>query len=92
MHIDRLTAILIESKKQIDEYEVKIKSEIEQIELAQKQMMNEFLESFNYNLDTGENYDDALNVIVKFANQAGISLQHVTFEEFSDAMKRRDVF
>ncbi|WP_044937768.1 hypothetical protein [Pseudobutyrivibrio sp. LB2011] len=89
---DRLNAILIESKKQIEEYEIKIKSEIEQIDLNQKQMMKEFLETFNYNLETGENYDEALNAIVKFANQAGISLQHVTFDEFSNAMRRKDVF
>lgn len=69
-----------------------LKSQMKQFELSQKRMMEEFLNSFNYNLQTGENYDEALNAIVKLANQTGISLQHVSFEEFSDAMKRKDVF
>ncbi|WP_026519979.1 hypothetical protein [Butyrivibrio sp. FCS006] len=89
---DRLAAILIESKKQMDEYEAKLKAQISQVELSQKRMMEEFLHSFNYNLETGENYDEALNAIVKFANQAGVALQHASFEEFSDAMRRKDVF
>lgn len=89
---DRLTAILIESKKQMEEYEAKLKSQISHVENSQKRMMEEFLKSFNYNLATGENYDEALNAIVKFANQAGIALQHASFEDFSDAMRRKDVF
>lgn len=89
---DRLTVILIESKKQVDEYEAKLKSQISQVELSQKRMMEEFLYSFNYNLETGENYDEALNAIVRFADQAGIVLQHTSFEEFSDAMRRKDIF
>lgn len=55
-------------------------------------MMNEFLTSFNYNLETGENYDEAFRAIVRFADQAGIALQHVSFTDFSEAMKRKDVF
>ena len=89
---DRLTAILIESKKQIDEYEAQLKSQIAQFELSQRKMMEEFLYSFDYNLETGENYDEALNAIVRFANQAGIALKHTNFEEFADAMGRKDVF
>ncbi len=89
---DRLTAILLESKKQIDEYELQLRAYISQVEASQKRMMDEFLSSFNYNLETGENYDEALNAIVRFANQAGISLQHASFEDFSSAMRRKDVF
>ncbi len=89
---DRLTAILLESKKQIDDYNVRLKAHIAQVESSQKRMMEDFLNSFNYNLETGDNYDEALNSIVRFANQAGISLQHVSFEDFSSAMRRKDVF
>ena len=89
---DKLAAILIESKRQIDEYDSKLKAQLAQIEFSQRRMMEEFLNTFNYNLQTGENYDEALNAIVKFANQAGITLQNATFEEFSDAMRRKDVF
>ena len=89
---DRMAAIYNASKKQMEEYNKQIQSELAQVASSQKQAMNEFLESFNYNLATGENYDEALNAIVKFANQAGIALQHASFSEFSDAMKRKDVF
>lgn len=89
---DRLTALLIESKKKIDEYEIKLKSELEEFEVSQKKAMYDFLSTFNYNLETGENYDSALDAIVKLANQMGIALKHVCFDEFSDAMKRKDVF
>ncbi|SKC04676.1 hypothetical protein SAMN06296386_11576 [Lachnospiraceae bacterium] len=89
---DRLTAILVESKRQIDEYEAKLKAQIAQVELSQKKNMEEFLNTFNYNLKTGENYDEALTAIVKFADQAGIVLQHASFEDFSEAMRRKDVF
>lgn len=89
---DRLTAILLESKKQIDDYNMRLKAQIAQVESSQRKMMEEFLYSFNYNLETGENYDEALNAIVKFANQAGIALQHASFEDFSEAMRRKDVF
>ena len=89
---DRLTAILLESKKQIDDYNLRLKAYMEQVESSQKRMMEDFLNSFNYNLATGDNYDEALNAIVRFANQAGISLQHVSFEDFSSAMRRKDIF
>ena len=54
--------------------------------------MNEFLTSFNYNLETGENYDEALLAISKFAEQAGISLQYLDFGDFSNAMKSKKTF
>ena len=89
---DRMTAILIESKKQVDEYNAQLKKQMAKVESSQKKMMEEFLNSFNYNLQTGENYDEALNAIVKFANQTGINLEHLSFDEFSEAMRRKDIF
>ena len=89
---DRLTAILIESKKQMDSYDLQLKAQLAQVSLSQKRKLEDFLNTFNYNLETGENYDEALNAIVKFADQLGIELQHTSFADFSDAMKRKDVF
>lgn len=89
---DRMAAILIESTNQIEEYNQQLQAQISQVEEKQRRMMNEFLNSFNYNLETGENYDEALNAIVRFANQAGIALQHVSFSDFSGAMRRKEVF
>ncbi len=89
---DRMTAILIESKKQMEEYETRLKAQILSVEASQRRMMDEFLNSFNYNLATGENYDEAVNAIVKLANQVGFALQHASFEDFSEAMRRKDIF
>ena len=38
------------------------------------------------------NYDEAINAILKLADQTGIALQHTSFGEFSEAMRRKDVF
>ena len=46
---ERLTAILVESKKQVDDYNMKLRSQIAQFELSQRRMMEQFLNTFNYN-------------------------------------------
>ena len=45
-----------------------------------------------YNIETGENYDQALFSILNFADQTGIALQHRTLEEFSKAMNSDEDF
>ena len=89
---ERMTALLKETTRQINEYNIQLHDYLNRCAENQRRIMNEFLTSFNYNLETGENYDEALNAIVRFANQAGIALQHVNFDEFSDAMKRKETF
>lgn len=89
---DRMAAILYESKRQTDQYKAQLQLQIAQVAENQRIIMNEFLTTFNYNLETGENYDEAIRAIVRFADQAGIALQHASFTDFSEAMKRKDVF
>ena len=89
---DRLTALLQESTRQIDEFHGQLKANIARCEAGQRRMMNDFLETFDYNLATGENYDRALLAIVCFAEQAGIALQHVSFDDFADAMRSKKTF
>ena len=48
-------------------------------------MVNFFLD-FEYNVLTGENYDNAIWSIINFANQTGIALEYVDFDEFRDVM------
>ena len=55
-------------------------------------MLEQFIDSFEYNIETGENYDQALFTIVSFANQAGIALQHVEFDDFKSAMISKKTF
>ena len=89
---DRMTAILQESIRQAEAYRLDLEKLIAQCELNQRQMFERFLDSFEYNLETGENYDHAIYSIVRFANEAGMVLQHVKFDEFKGAMQSKDPF
>jgi L-cystine uptake protein TcyP (sodium:dicarboxylate symporter family) len=55
-------------------------------------MLNQFIDSFEYNIVTGENYDESLITIVNFANQAGFALQNVDFNDFAQAMASHKTF
>lgn len=87
---DRMTAILLEATKEMDDYHEQFKMHVAQCEERQRIMFDRFIDSFEYNLSTGENYDQAIYAIVQFADEAGISLQHVKFDEFKSAMQTQD--
>jgi hypothetical protein len=89
---ERLTVILQENTRLAQEYHEQFRAHITMCEESQRKMLEEFVDSFDYNLETGDNYDDALYSIVRFANQAGISLQHVDFEDFKNAMSSETIF
>lgn len=89
---NRMAALLDESTRQINEYNQQLHNYLARCEVNQRRIMNEFLTSFNYNMETGENYDEAILAITKFAEQAGITLKYVKFDDFSAAMKNREVF
>ena len=89
---DRMTAILKEATRTANEYHGQFQNYIDLCESKQREMLNEFIDNFSYNLETGENYDHALYSIVHFAERAGIELQHVNFEEFAQAMRSKDNF
>ena len=86
-----MTALLDESTRQINEYNQQLHNYLARCEVNQRRIMNEFLTSFNYNMETRENYDEAILAITKFAEQAGITLKYVKFDDFSAAMKNREV-
>ena len=89
---ERMAAILQESTRQMDEYHEQFKQHVERCEVKQREMFDRFINTFEYNLETGENYDQAILTIVQFANEAGISLQHVSFGEFQNAMRSKGTF
>ena len=64
---ERMAAILQESTRQMDEYHEEFKKHIAQCEKQQRVMFDRFIDSFEYNLQTGENYDQAVLAIVQFA-------------------------
>ena len=89
---DRMTAILIESTREMNEYHEKFKAHVVSCERRQREMFDRFINTFEYNLETGENYDQALLAICQFADEAGIALQHVEFDDFSNAMRSKSSF
>ena len=89
---DRITAILQESIREMNEYHEEFKQHVAKCEERQRRMFDRFIDTFEYNLETGENYDQALYAICQFADEAGIALQHVVFDEFSNAMRSKESF
>ena len=89
---DRMAALLKESTRQMNEYHDAFKKHIALCEEKQRMMFDRFITTFEYNIETGENYDQALLSIVRFADEAGIALQHVSFKDFQDAMRSKDSF
>ena len=89
---ERLTAILEESTRATKEAHAEFAKHVAQCEERQCSMLNQFIESFEYNIDTGENYDESLIAIVNFANRAGFALQNVNFDDFAQAMTSHKTF
>ena len=89
---ERMAAILQESTRQMNKYRKEFELHVARCEENQRLMLNQFIDSFEYNLETGENYDQALHSIVRFANNTGIALQHVDFRDFQKAMRSREPF
>ena len=88
----RLTAILESSTETLKEYREQVRENMALAAENQRRVMDNMLQTFDYNLETGENYDKALMSIVNFANETGIALQHVNFDDFETAMLNEDTF
>lgn len=88
----RMTAILQESTRTANLYHEQIRQYLSKCEVAQRKMFDDFIDAFNYNLNTGENYDEAIRAVIKFADHAGITLQYADFNEFNNAMNSDSEF
>ncbi len=89
---ERLAAIHQDSTRVLQERHQELLNNIALCRENQQRIMTGFLDSFDYNMETGENYEHALYAIVNFANQTGMALQHVDFDEFKAAMNSDEVF
>lgn len=89
---NRMAALLQESTRTVNKTHEELKKYVALCESQQRAMLDGFIDSFEYDIATGENYDRAVHAIVSFANQAGIALQHVSFDEFKTAMRSQDTF
>lgn len=64
------------------QYHSQMVKQMEQYEENQKIVMLSFFEKFDDNILSYNNFDVTINSILEFANQTGIALQHVDFDEF----------
>ena len=89
---ERMASIHIEFTKDLKMRHEQLLDSIANYREAQQRIMTGFLASFDYNMETGENYEHALYAIVHFANQTGIALQHTDFNDFKAAMQSDESF
>lgn len=89
---ERIRCLLDESTELIEQYRVELNRFMESCEKKQRDAMEVLLNSFDYNLETGENYDQAIYSIVQFAECTGMELQHADFSEFKDTMNSGNGF
>jgi hypothetical protein len=89
---DRMTALLEEATRVAEENQRQFMLYVEKCEENQRKILNDYLDSFSYNMETGDNYDQALFSISRFADRAGISLQYLDFNDFKDAMNSKESF
>ena len=80
---NRMTAILKESTRSLEENRRAFELYLTQCEMEQRNMLEGFHNTFDYNIETGENYDQAVYSIVRSANQAGIALRDIQFEDLA---------
>lgn len=55
-----MAAILLESKKEMDAYHEEFQHHVARCQEKQRNMFDRFINTFEYNLETGENYDQAI--------------------------------
>lgn len=89
---EKLTAIYNESLKEREKQYKELVGYLKSFTLEQRRQFNTFLDKFNYNFETGENYDEAINAIVEISNYLNIELKHVEFNDFKNAMKNDEPF
>jgi len=84
---DRLAAMYRESTQMMEAYRARLNAQMASYELQQRNAMQSLLTNFEYNLATGEDYNQAIQSIMRFADETGLALQHTDFNDFKKAMK-----
>lgn len=86
---ERLASIYQESTRESIRYRKKVEEYFSVLEQNQIQLFKMFIDSFDYDLSSGKNYDRALNAIICFADVSGIELRNVSFESFQNDIRNR---
>lgn len=87
-----MAQIIEESTKAIRNYKAQLIGQMEKYEQTQKIAMLELINNFEYNMRTGENYDNALSSLLMFADKTGMQLQHADFNDFAEGMMSNENF
>ena len=83
---NRIAALYEEATRQMIEYRKIVEEQFVNYVKLEKEMLNSFMDTYEYNITTGENYDKAIHTIIDFSNQYGISLKDANFKDFQGAM------
>ena len=95
LHIEeceRLKAIYLEATKESEKNNKELSTYLNKLNSEQKKAFDGFVTHFNYNIETSQNYDEAIYSIVELSNYLGIVLQHVKFDDFKKAMNSKETF
>lgn len=82
----RLKELNDQAVELVIEYREEMERQMSKYISTQKSITDQLLNDFDYNIQTGENYDKAIYSILNFANQTGLILQYVGFNDFNKAM------
>lgn len=83
---DRLAAIYKSAYEEREKQYKELDEYLKEFSAEQRNKFDGCINRLNYNFETGENYDDAINAIVDVAEYLNIELQHVKFSDFKNAM------
>lgn len=89
---ERLTTLYEESLKEREQQYQELDNYLKSFTTEQRKQFDTFLEKFDYNFETGENYDEAINAVVEISNYLNIELKHVEFDDFKKAIKDDEPF
>lgn len=89
---NRMADLYNESTAVLQNFHDQLVFNMQEFTLERKYAMEQFLDTYEYNIATGANYEKALNCLLDFANQLGMEIKHASFDEFKQAMKSDDEF
>ena len=88
----RLTMLLKESTEMQVAYHRQILVGIDRYTARVRSDMRKLITSFDYEIESGRNYDNALRSLTTFAKSMGIALQYADYNDFETAMIRGETF
>ena len=88
----RLTLFFEQATEMQKDYHQQILASIDKCEIRVRNNMRSLIESYDYDIGTGRNYDNALRSLTTFARSMGIALQYADYSSFEDAMIHGETF